>query len=203
MKHRELERWYRLRNIRKASQFLILVAIVLAISVYAYSLVRDSRTDDFDAASPDKKGSRIENFSYSSPGASPWELEASSAVISDALDKVALTNPKVVYHGGKGGKIYLSADSGHLDRKNDNVTAKGNVILRYRDMKFTTGKIRYSQEEHLAETSSPVSVEGGDLRLTGTGLTVSIDNEEITIERDVKAQLFNVRLVEPGRRLPM
>jgi hypothetical protein len=70
-------------------------------------------------------------------------------------------------------------------------------------MKFTTGEIRYSQENHQAETSSPVSVESGDLRLTGKGLKVSVDSEEITIERDVQARLFNVSLVGPKNRLPM
>ena len=42
-----------------------------------------------------------------------------------------------------------------------------------------------------------------DLSLTGTGMTVSLENEEIVIENDVKARLFNLRWVESKGRLPM
>lgn len=202
MKHKELERWYRLRNIRRGAQLLILVAIVLSISVYAASILVSRPVPD-ELSGVVASGSRIDNFTYSTPGANPWELEATTAVISDSLDKIELTNPRVVYHGGKGGTIYLSAKVGQLDRKSNNVSAHGDVIIRYKDMKFATGEIKYSEANHQAETSSPVSVEGGDLRLTGKGLKVSIDSEEITIERDVQARLFNVHLVGPKSRLPM
>ncbi|MDQ7782802.1 MAG: LPS export ABC transporter periplasmic protein LptC [Desulfomonilaceae bacterium] len=202
MKHKELERWYRLRNIRRGAQLLILVSVVLSISGYAAS-VFVSRPAPAESPELVESGSRIDNFTYSTPGANPWELEASSAIIADSLDKIELTNPRVVYRGGKGGTIYLSAKVGQLDRKSNNVSAHGDVIIRYKDMKFATGEITYSQANHQAKSSSPVSLEGGDLSLTGKGLKVSIDDEEITIERDVEARLFNVRLVGPKNRLPM
>jgi len=202
MNHRELERWYRLKNIRRGAQLLILVAIGISIAVYAAS-VFVSRPVPYEPSGVETSGSRIDNFIYSTPGSHPWELEASSAVISESLDKIKLTNPKVVYHGGKGGTIYLSAKVGQLDRKSNDVSARGDVMIRYKDMKFATHEIKYSQANRRAETSSPVSVEGGDLRLTGKGLKVSIDSEEITIERDVQARLFNVSLVGPKSRLPM
>jgi LPS export ABC transporter protein LptC len=203
MIHKELERWYRLRKLKKASQILIVVAVVLAISAYAVSSIYKRSPEPFEPPKDPKSASSMQNFTYSAPGAHPWELKASDAVMSDALDKIELTDPKVVYQGGKGGTIRLSAKSGQLNRKSSNVSALGDVVLQYKDMKFTTGEISYSQEKQVAETSSSVSVEGNDLRLTGKGLKVSIDNEEITIERDVKAKLFNVRLVGPGSRLPM
>ncbi len=187
---------------RRGAQILILVSIVLSISVYAASILVP-RPDPFEHSDKEQSVSKIENFTYSTPGANPWKLEASSAVISDSLDKIELTNPRVVYHGGKGGTIYLSAKVGRLDRKSNNVSAHGNVIIRYKDMKFSTGEIKYSQANHMAETSSPVSVEGGDIRLTGKGLKVSIEDEEIAIKQDVHARLFNVRLVGPKSRLPM
>ncbi|MFH1114542.1 MAG: LPS export ABC transporter periplasmic protein LptC [Pseudomonadota bacterium] len=202
MEHKELQRWYRLRNMRRGAQILILVAVVLSISGYAASLLVP-RHDSFEQSENPQTVSRIDNFTYSTPGVNPWELEASSAVISDSLDKIELTDPKVVYHGGKGGTIHLSAKAGRLDRKSNNVSAHGNVIIRYKDMKFVTGEIEYSQANRLAETSSPVSVEGDDIRLTGKGLKVSIEDEEIMIKQDVQARLFNVRLAGPKSGLPM
>lgn len=202
MNHKELERWYRLKNIKKASQVLVIAAIVLFVSGMAASRYLAEPPEDFDTVGPES-GSRLENFTYSSPGAHPWELAASKALISDSFDRVSLTKPSVVYHGGKGGKIYLSAETGTLDRKNNNVSAEGHVRIAYKDYKFTTGAIEYSHADRQADSSAPVSLEGDGIVVTGKGLRLSVDKEEIEIKHDVKARLFNVKRVEPGRRLPM
>jgi LPS export ABC transporter protein LptC len=203
MNHKEIERWYRLRNLKRASQFLIVVAVVLLVCVYTVSYWMRPGPDLVEAPGPANGGVRIDNFSYSSPGAHPWELQASTAMVSESLDRVDLKGPKVVYHGGAGGKILLAAKSGKLDKKSRNVSARGDVTIEYENFLFSTGAIEYSDEKRLAETSSPVSLESGDLRLTGKGLKVSVEREEVVIEDDVKARLFNVKWVEPKGRLPM
>ncbi len=203
MNHREIERWYRLRNVKRASQILVVVAVAFLVCGYAVSrFVRGG--SDMPAPPGGTEGSiRIDNFSYSSPGAHPWELRAASAIVADSLDSVKLKGPKVVYHGGAGGKIFLTAKSGTLDRKSSDVSACGDVTIQYKNFLFSTGELDYSHKKRLAETSSPVSLEGGDLRLTGKGLKVSVDREEMVIEDDVRARLFNVKWVEPNGRLPM
>ncbi|MGB6064234.1 MAG: LPS export ABC transporter periplasmic protein LptC [Desulfomonilaceae bacterium] len=203
MNHREIERWYRLRNVKRASQFLVVVAVALLICGYVVSRVV-SAGPDMPAPPGATEGSiRIDNFSYSSPGAHPWELRASSAIVSDSLDLVKLARPRVVYHGGTGGKIFLTAKDGTLDRKSSNVSAQGGVTIQYKNFLFSTGELDYSHTKQVAETSSPVSLEGGDIRLTGKGLKMSVDREEIVIEKNVRARLFNVKWVEPNGRLPM
>lgn len=203
MNHKELERWYRLKNIKKASQVLVVTAVLLFVSGLAASRYLGEPHENFVGTVGSDSGSKLENFTYSSPGAHPWELAASTALVSDSLDRVALTKPSVVYHGGKGGKIYLSAESGTLDRKSNNVSAEGHVKIAYKDYKFTTGKINYSHESRQADSSAPVSLEGGGIVLTGKGLRLSVEKEEIEIKHDVKARLFNVKRVEPEHRLPM
>jgi LPS export ABC transporter protein LptC len=203
MNHKEIERWYRLRNIKRASQVLVLASLVLLVSSYAASRFLGEQREIFEACQVSNSAIRIENFVYSSPGTRPWELKASDAVVSNTLDRVFLGSPMVIYHGGKGGKIYLSAKSGELDKKNSNVSGRGDVTLRYKDFQFTTDEIDYSDEKLLAETSLPVSLEGGDLILTGIGMKFCLENEEIVIEQNVKARLYDVKWVEPGQKLPM
>jgi LPS export ABC transporter protein LptC len=203
MKQKELERWYRLKNLKRASQFLVVAAILLLVVGYSASRLVKSNPEAFDSPTQSEPGSRIENFSFSAPGANPWELKAPVALISDDLSTVILKNPEVEYHGGKGGTIYLSAESGEFDRKSSNLYARGNVVIRYRDMTFNTVEIMYSQETHMAHTSSPVSIKSGDGQLTGKGLKLSVENEEIEIEQDVQARLFNVKWTEPANKLPM
>lgn len=203
MNHKEIERWYRLKNLKKASQFLVVFFVVLLIAGFAASrLVRESSETLETREAPDS-GIRIEKFSYSSPGAQPWELEASEASISESLDRVSLSHPRVVYHGGKGGAIYLSAASGTLDKKSSNVTFKGDVEIRLRDYTFRTDDIAYSHEKHEAQTDSPISLEAKDVQLTGRGLKVFLETEEAIIEHDVDARIYNVKWVDSGGRMPL
>lgn len=202
MNHKEIERWHRLRNVKRAAQVVVLAAVVLLAGGYAASRLFPDNSANFVSKSADGAGMRIEKFSYSSPGAYPWELEAVSAVVSKSLDKVTLARPSVVYNGGRGGKIFLVADTGDLDKLSSNVIARGNVKIRYEDFEFAAGDMSYSQDKNIAETASSVSMEGADFRLEGKGLKMSIQDEEIVIEQDVKARLFNVRWTE-SNKVPM
>ncbi|MCX5863183.1 MAG: LPS export ABC transporter periplasmic protein LptC [Deltaproteobacteria bacterium] len=203
MNHKEIERWYRLRNIKKVSQILVLISLVLLVSTYAGSRFL---SEPLELPQPGKGSNScisIENFVYSSPGPRAWELRASNALVSNEMDKVTLGSPTVIYHGGKGGKVYLTARTGELDRTKCSVSGRGEVIIRYKDFRFITGAISYSDESLRAETALPVFLERGDLSLSGIGLQFSLENEEIVIEQNVRARLYNVKWVEPGQKLPM
>ena len=203
MNHAEIERWYRLRNIKKASQVIIMAAVLsLLLGFGVIQYLKGAPHNDADQAASNGQ-MRIENFVYSSPGVRPWSLKAANAILSQASTKIKLTHPTVVYEGGKGGKIYVTAKTGELDKSASRISGHGLVTIHYRDMKFTTGKIDYSDEKMRAETSSQVCLETTSLSLTGTGLLLSIPQEEIVIENNVKARLYDVKWVGPGQRLPI
>jgi len=203
MNHREIERWYRLKNVKNASQFLVVFFVVLLIAGFAVSRWARERSEPFETRNMPGSGIRIEKFSYSSPGAQPWELEAAEASISESLARVSLSRPRVVYRGGKGGEIHLSAASGTLDKKSSDVTFKGEVEIRLRDLTFRTDHISYSNEKHEAQTDSAISLEGTDVRVAGRGLKVFLEKEEAVIENDVDARIYNVKWVDSGGRIPM
>ncbi len=203
MNHKEIERWHRLRNIKKAFQILVLLGAALLVIGVAVAVWITPGPASLESSPAAGTGIQIENFSYSSPGPPQWELHAPRALISEAIDKVDLKEPKVVYQGRSGANVELVSRTGILDKKSLSVTANGDVIMRYKDYVFRSPEIRYSHEQLRAETSSPVAFEGPDLKLTGRGLTLSLDNEEIVVEEDVHALLFNVKWVQPSGRLPM
>jgi len=203
MRHEELERWYRLRNLKRAALFLVVTGVAVLIVGYAIYFLARPTPENFDPPPRSGAGSKIENFSFSAPGATPWELKASTALVSDDMTMVILTNPRVTYEGGKGGTIHLSADSGELDRKSNNVYARGNVLIRYRDMTFITTEVKYSQENRMAETPSMVQIKGNDMQLSGRGLKLSIEKEEVEIEQDVQARLLNLHWTGPTGKLAM
>jgi|GEM_PF-464024 len=203
MNHTEIERWYRLRNIKKASQVAIMGAVLSLLVGFGVTQYLKGAPN----AEPDQKADngqmRIENFVYSSSGVRPWSLKAANAIMSHSSTKIRLSNPTVVYEGGKGGKIYLTAKTGELDKTTSCISGHGLVTIHYRDMKFTTGKIDYFDNKMSAETSSQVCLETKGLSLTGTGLSLSLPQEEIIIENNVKARIYDVKWVAPGQRLPI
>ncbi len=203
MNHAEIERWYRLRNIKKVSQFLIIAVILSLLSGFGVNRYLNGLPSSQQNVVTDGGQMRIENFVYSSSGVRPWSLKATRAIVSNSSGKIRLSDPTVVYEGGKGGKIYLIAKTGELDKTTSRISGHGLVTIHYRDMKFTTGKIDYFDDRMRAETSSQVCLEATGLSLTGTGLLLSLPQEEITIQNNVKARLYDVKWVAPGQRLPI
>jgi LPS export ABC transporter protein LptC len=204
MNVKELERWHRLRNIKKASQYLVVAAVVLFVAGYYASRLFSGPAVAFNPP-PVKPGDgmTIDDFTYSSPGVRPWELKAISATVSEKMDNVSLVQPKVFYQGGKGGEIILSAESGKLDKNSRNVFAKGNVTVSYKDLLFSAREMGYSDDTKIAQTKAPVALNGGDLRVTGKGLRVSIENEEMVIQHDVKACISNVQILGAKGKMPL
>ena len=203
MDHKHIERHYRLKNLKRASQIVVLGALILLVSGLAASRFVRQHQGDFQTSEVSGNGSNIENFTYSATGTHRWDLQAANAQVSDTLDSVKLTLPKVIYQGGFGGTIYLAAQSGNLDKKTGFVSAKGTVKISYKDFEFISRDVDYSDGSLEAATTAPVSLTGDDLKLTGKGLKLSVEKEEVLIEQEVKASLFNVKLIEPGRKLPM
>lgn len=203
MDHKEIERWYRLRNLQRTAQILVIVAVVALAAGFLVSRMLKNGREDFRPPADSANGMRIENFSYSSPGAHPWKLQARSASISEGLENVRLIGPQITYLGHEGGEIVLKAQTGSLDRTKRNFSVAGDVTIHYRDFLFVTSEIQYSQEESLAATDAPVSVKGRDLFLSGKGLRLWVKNREISIEDGVEAVLYNLKLVKHGQKLPM
>ena len=202
MNHKEMERWYRLKSIKRAAQFLALIVIVVLAFGYTASRYFRDKAPEFGPATTED-GIRIDKFVYSSPGAHPFELEAASARVSNSLDKVTLGKTKVTYRRGSAGEIVLTAESGELDKGARTVRAKGNVVVRMKGFVIRADEIEYSDKERIIAARSRVFLDGGDIRVIGKGLKLFVDRQEVRIERDVKTRLLNVKWVEPGRRLPM
>ncbi len=203
MNHKEIERWYRLKNLRKAIQAMILLSLVALVSGLAISRYTNETDANFGSSNVSEPGIKVEKFTYSSVGANQWDLEATSALVAESMDHVELRLPRIVYYGGDGGKIILKSEMGTLDKKSGIVNASGTVTINFKDLRFVTNDINYSQGLLLAQTAESIFMEGLDMKLSGKGLRLSVDKEEVIIEQEVKASLFNVRWVEPGKKLPM
>lgn len=190
MNQKEIERWYRLRNLKRAAQILVLASVALLVAGYAVSrfLVETPQAVE---NTPDSSGKvRVENFSYSHRGVYPVEVWARVAVLSTSLENAELSSPSVTFRSKDGRKLILTAEKGEYDKKKGLVKASGNVKIQYEDLILTADEISYSMDEGMVWTESAVLLKGPSFQLEGGGLTLWLDTEKFALERDVRATFF-------------
>jgi LPS export ABC transporter protein LptC len=203
-RQREIERWRRLRLIKRLTQVGV-VGIILAIAAgYLFAWYLKPRPGNVKIPQVAQDESiRIDRFTYSAPGANPFELEAETATVSDTLDRVSLKSPRVVYNSKEKGKITLTARSGALDKSSGTIRAAGDVEIRMKGLLIKADEVTYSDEERVVTADSRVSMFGEGFSLSGAGLTLFIDTQEARIAKDVTTDLHDVKWARPGRELPI
>jgi LPS export ABC transporter protein LptC len=203
MHDRHIERWRRLKAVKSASVvFAGALVVVCAVALAVSRMAGTGEELPNISSNPDER-LRVRNFAYSSPGAHPWELTALSAAASEGLDKVKVEAPRVVYFGADGRDVTLTARLGEVDRKTGNVLAEGDVTVGYGDFTFKTSHLKFNQKEGAASTTSAVSLRGDSLLLTGKSMKLTLEPQQVVVEEDVEAKLYNVKWTEPGRKLPL
>ncbi len=203
MNHKEIERWHRLRNIKRAAQVIVALAVLALVTGYGMSRLFTAPSETFTPVPTPGDAGRIDNFSFSFPGAYPLELQAPSALLYESEGRVKLEKPRVTVPSEDGAKIVITAGSGELDEKARTVTASEGVTIRYGEFTFEAGDLEYSDGARVAETSSPVSMSGAGMFVTGEGLKLMVDSRKIVIKTNVRARLFGEKMTQVSRRVSM
>ena len=190
--HREIERWYRLRNLRKASQVFVIISFVVMVAGYAVlRFIQPSQP----AKDPDPKAiNTVKKPYYSFPGPHPFDVRAKSAVVSESQDKIILNSPKITYHPDHGSEMILTAKTGELNRTTQNYSVKGDVCLKSDTFRIEAGQLGYSRENNLASTTSRITIKAKNMLLKGKQLKLWPDKKEAHIEQDVEATLFHINI---------
>ncbi len=89
------------------------------------------------------------------------------------------------------GKVYeLTADRGKLKTDLKDVEIEGNVlIVSNRGDRFTTGRLEYSDKERKISTEDVVTLHNPRFEVTGKGMIILLKSDQVTLARNVKAQV--------------
>ncbi len=126
------------------------------------------------------------NFTLSSvgdDGASNWQLEGKSALISE--DKIDLKNIKIKSQSNNT-CLTMKANKGTI-MKNDNTGIfNDDVVLTYDDgTTINTDKVNWFFKKQVAQTSSPVLLKSGNLSTKALGAYLKKDASQIQLQRDI------------------
>lgn len=108
----------------------------------------------------------------SSSGRRLYTLEAQEGYVYDPVQRVDVSGLRVLFYDEVGGvNSTLVADEGSIYSKNEDLVARGHVIVRTSDSTMlTTDSLAWSNERRLVRTDADLVIETPKGRIEGKGL---------------------------------
>ena len=124
----------------------------------------------------------------SSSGKRLYTLEAQKAFVYDPAQRVDVTGVRVLFYDDVGGiNSTLVADEGSIYSKNEDLVARGHVIVRTSDSTvLTTDSLAWSNQHRLVRTDADLVIETPKGRIEGKGLVSDAALTKIDILSPVK-----------------
>jgi len=123
-------------------------------------------------------------------GEKTWELEAKSVHQYEAQNVMVLEDVKLTFYAKEGRTFFLTGKQGKVYQNSKDVEVVGDVVLTSSDgYRLKTHSASYRDSEKVVSTSDPVEIEGEQIRLTGKGMLVNMEDKTLRILSQVKTQL--------------
>jgi len=135
---------------------------------------------------------QVRNVIYTDVGQSgeKWEIKADTARYLKK-ENLALFDKVHVKLVNNDGRIYLmTGDRAKLQTDTKNIEISGNVeIVSDRGDRFRTDTLRYNNAESTVHTDGAVTMEGGQMQIRGSGMTLNTKRGQLSIQSKVKGQI--------------
>jgi len=120
-------------------------------------------------------------------GQKTWELEAKSVQQYQDQNIMVLEDIKVTFYAKEGRTFFLTGKQGKVHQDSKDVDLVGDVVLTSSDgYELKTHSVAYRHLEKIVSTSDRVEIEGEQIRLTGKGMLVNIENKTFKILSQAK-----------------
>ncbi|MCP3953643.1 MAG: LPS export ABC transporter periplasmic protein LptC [Desulfobacterales bacterium] len=136
---------------------------------------------------PENTQVAMQSFEHtaSRDGKTQWHLEAESASLM-GKKKLVLKTPAVVFYRESGRKIYLTAESGVLNQKTNNITMSGNVVAQTGGYRFEADSAVYDHNRRFLNSKTPVKIIGKLGELVADTMTYDLGTNKATFSGNVK-----------------
>lgn len=177
---------------KKATVVIGLTALVVMVIVGIYIAEKQKAPQKQLKILPDKVDLQIKDVHYTDVAESgmKWEVKADT-VRYIKKDNVALFEKVAVKLITREGKTFLlTGDTGHVQTDTKDMKISGNVkVVSNNGDAIQTDHLLYSNGEKKFHTDAAVSMESGQIKITGKGMTLSLKDENVALLSDVKARI--------------
>lgn len=136
----------------------------------------------------DQRLERI-HFVEEKHGKKIWELEARTIYQYQEQNLLLLEEVKVVYYAKDGRSFTLTGDRGKVYQDSKNMELTGNVLLTSTDgYRLRTQSISYRHSNKQATTPDLIEFEGEQIRLTGKGMVIDMEEKTFKVLSQAKTE---------------
>ncbi|MBE9486063.1 MAG: LPS export ABC transporter periplasmic protein LptC [Chloroflexi bacterium] len=175
-------------NLRRLLAILILIA-VLFLGTVIWRHLQQQRPEDLLKALPKQIDLALEQLHYTQieEGRRRWTLDADKAEYQRQQGQVSLKTVQLtLFEAGRLGQVRLQADQGLLDQEERQVEVWGNVIIKTeRGEQLYTERLHYDDQQRRLHTDEPVRLLSERMELTGIGMQIDLEQEQLLIKKDV------------------
>jgi LPS export ABC transporter protein LptC len=179
---------------KKAIIVSLIVTVLLAILVVIAAVIKNdvSKPKNLLKALQEGVDLKFKGFDFTevNEANAKWEVKAETATYSKKQDLAVLEKIHIKLTTSDGKVFLMSADKGQMFTKEKNIEIKGNVVITSdNNDRFSTDHLNYNDAEKKFYTDAPVTMENKRMKLTGTGLTLYINDGKLSIPSMVKAKI--------------
>jgi LPS export ABC transporter protein LptC len=119
-----------------------------------------------------------------------WEIAADTAKYMKGENLAVFDNVRIRLIMKDGRTFVMTGKNGRMNTETKNMEISGNVtIVSDHGDRLTTDILKYSGSEKRFFTDSPVVMENSRMRVQGTGMTLSLDRQGVSLLSKVKARI--------------
>ncbi len=155
------------------------------------SIKSSERTERLPEVSTGGADMRLEKIRFveDKHGQKTWELEAKSIQHFQDQNLMILEDVKVTVYLKEGRILTLTGKKGKVHQETKDMELMGDVLLTSSDgYRLKTHSLSYHHRDKIVKSSDPVEIEGEQLRLTGKGMRVEMENKIFKVLSQVKTQ---------------
>lgn len=167
--------------------FLMLAAVVCLI-LWAEHSSDDKRIKILS----DNVDLQVKDVLYTDVGDSglKWEIAADTAKYMKNENLAVFDNVKIKVILKNGRTFVMTGKSGRMNTETKSMEISGNVaIVSDSGDRLTTDVLKYSGTEQRFFTDSPVVMENSRMHVQGTGMTLSLNDQDVSLLSKVKARI--------------
>ena len=119
-------------------------------------------------------------------GITEWVLEAGSAQYKETEKRALLRDLRVTFYLEDGDEVVLTADQGMVGTETNDIQASGNVVARNKNYHIETEQLRYTYDQRVLNTQSPVLIRGQSFELRANSMSIDLNTNEAHLEGQVE-----------------
>ena len=120
-------------------------------------------------------------------GRTEWILDAASAQLIQAENKLMLANLSMTFFLKDHREIHLTAEKGTLNTESKDMQVSGNVVVQTDDYRLNTELLDYEHSRKLIHTDVPVHVSGKAGQLQADSMNLQLDTNVVAFKGNVEA----------------